>query len=110
MINDLVNEHLVADIKRVLHRRRRYVEGLDHKALDEQGDDQGNDDQYRQFAPERSTLRLSRRRGLGVRARLSAGLGRVLAADRTRIGLASTGLARAGRTGHRRILGSGRST
>ena len=95
MVDELVYEHFVADVERLLHRRRGYEEGLDDKALNEQGDDQRDNDQYRQFAPERPVFRPSRRRSFRilVRLRAAARLGVGVAAWRTRCGSASQGLA-----------------
>src|SRR6266568_260660 len=53
VVDELVDQHLVADFQRVLHRRRRNVERLDHEALDEQGQDQREDQQDGQFHPPR---------------------------------------------------------
>src|SRR5579859_298617 len=53
VVDKLVDQHLVADFQSVLHRRRRNVERLDHEALDEQGQNQGEDQQYGQLDPPR---------------------------------------------------------
>src|SRR5450755_2114931 len=56
VIDDLVNQHAVADGERVLHRAGRDEERLDEVGLDDQGEDQGHDDQNGQFLPERPAL------------------------------------------------------
>jgi hypothetical protein len=40
VVDDLVDQDLVADVERVLHGGGRYVERLDHERLDQQGDGQ----------------------------------------------------------------------
>ena len=56
VIDELVDQYLVADVERVLHRGRRYEERLDHERLDHQRDHQRDHDQQRQLAPERPAL------------------------------------------------------
>src|SRR5207245_227936 len=85
VIDELVNEDLVADIERLFHGRRRYIEGLHDKALDEERDNQGDNYQDRQLAPERPVLRPSWSSGIGVLAGLAV-LGSVIRGRADRAG------------------------
>ncbi len=51
VIDQLVDQDLVPDVERVLHRRGRDVEGLDHVGLDDQHDDQREREQRDELHP-----------------------------------------------------------
>ena len=53
VVDELVDQHPVVDLERVLHRPGRYEEGLDRIGLDDDREQQGDDDQDRELAPER---------------------------------------------------------
>src|ERR1700761_7300706 len=53
VVDELVDQHPVVDLERVLHRPGRYEEGLDRVGLDDDREQQGDDDQDRELAPER---------------------------------------------------------
>ena len=52
MVDDLVDEHPVADLEGVLHRGGRDVERLDHEGLDDEREHQRDHDEHRKLAPE----------------------------------------------------------
>ncbi len=56
VVHQLVDQHLVTDQERVLHRRRRDEKRLHHERLDQQRDGQRDGQQHRQLDPERSAL------------------------------------------------------
>jgi hypothetical protein len=56
VVDELVDQEPVADIERVLHRRRRDPEGLHHVGLDQQCQHEREHDQDRQLGPEGSAF------------------------------------------------------
>ena len=52
VVDELVDEHPVADREGLLHRARRDVERLDEERLDDQCQHEGDDDEHRQLAQE----------------------------------------------------------
>src|SRR6185437_4144387 len=56
VIDDLVDQHPVADLEGVLHRGGRDVERLDGERLDDQREHERHDDEHRQLAPEAAPL------------------------------------------------------
>src|SRR6516165_2418316 len=75
IIDQLVDQDLVADVERVLHRRRRNEERLDDKTLDEQGQHQGEYQQDGQLHPPRHARPLTPAAPLCFGDRIAAGPG-----------------------------------
>ena len=109
VVDELVDQHPVVDLERVLHRPGRDEEGLDRVGLDDDREQQGDDDQDRELAPERplppsaAAGRLAAAAGFASAggpsgpAPSSAGpLGSALAPNRPALGRASGAVVRPG--------------
>ncbi len=57
VVDELVHQHPVAQLERLLHRAGRDVEGLHEEGLDEQGQQERDDDEEGQLLEERAALR-----------------------------------------------------